>query len=122
MAFKKTRTSYRAKTRTARKTSRSRQGGKVWSAKDVAFLRKFYRYNETKWVARQLGRTAYSVRYKASSLNIRKVNPTIWKGNTGVTKPAPRRSNHALKARYARTTRWTARRSRSRRTSRSGRH
>jgi hypothetical protein len=118
MAFKKTRTSNRAKTRTAR----AKQGGKVWSAKDVAFLRKFYRHNETKWVARQLGRTAYSVRYKASSLNIRKVNPSNWKGNTGVTKPAPRRWNNAPKTRYARTTRWTARRSRSRRTSRTGRH
>ena len=121
MAFKRTRTSNRAKTRTTRFTSRAKQGGKIWSAKDVAFLRKFYRHNETTWVARQLGRTAYSVRYKASSLNIRKVNPSNWKGNTGVTKPTSRRFNNAPKVRYARTTRWTARRTRSRRTSRSGR-
>lgn len=120
MAFKRTRTSNRATART-RFTSRAKQGGKPWTAKDVAFMRKFYRVNETTWVARQLGRTVYSVRYKASSLNIKKVNPSNWKGNTGVTKATNRRYTKVAKVRYARTTRWTARRSRSRRSSRSGR-
>lgn len=46
-------------------------------------MRKYYRQYETSWIARQLGRTVYSVRYKASSLNIKKANPTVWKGNKG---------------------------------------
>jgi hypothetical protein len=121
MATRKTRTNNRANWRTNTRTARSRQGGKPWSAKDIAFMRKFYRCNETSWVARQLGRTVYSVRYKASSLNIRKATPSVWKGNTGVTKPAPRRFKPTSKTRFARTTRWTPRPSRGRRPARSGR-
>ncbi|MEW6051848.1 MAG: hypothetical protein AB1644_12415 [Candidatus Zixiibacteriota bacterium] len=87
------------------RTQRTRsfnKGGRPWSAQEIAFLRKFYRCNETKWVARQLGRTAYSVRYKASSLNIRKYNPSQWKGNHGVTspKPAQKRYGRSHKTRY----------------------
>lgn len=114
--FKTNRTNW-----TTPRTTRCKQGGKPWTSKDVAFMRKFYRVNETSWVARQLGRTVYSVRYKASSLNIKKSNPSVWKGNTGVTKPAPRRFKPTNKVRFARTTRWTPRPSRGRRTSRTGR-
>jgi hypothetical protein len=46
-------------------------------------MRKFYRNYETAWIARQLGRTVYSVRYKAVDLNLRKANPSVWKGNVG---------------------------------------
>jgi hypothetical protein len=84
-------------------------------------MRKYYRNNETSWVARQLGRTVYSVRYKACDLNIRKARPSVWKGNTGVSKPTNRptsqRPRKAYKAASRRTTR-TPRRAQSRRTSR----
>ena len=40
------------------------KAGSPWTREELAFLRKYYRNNETAWVARQLGRTVYSVRYK----------------------------------------------------------
>lgn len=43
-----------------------------WTSKEVTFLRKHYRSYSTSWIARELGRTEYAVRYKASDLNIRK--------------------------------------------------
>jgi hypothetical protein len=46
-------------------------------------MRKFYRKFETAWVARQMGRSVYSVRYKAVDLGIKKASPSIWKGNRG---------------------------------------
>ena len=46
-------------------------------------MRKFYRKFETAWCARQLGRSVYSVRYKAVDLNISKAKPSVWKGNKG---------------------------------------
>ncbi|HOD67038.1 MAG TPA: hypothetical protein PLR32_07440 [candidate division Zixibacteria bacterium] len=46
-------------------------------------MRRYYRQYETSWIARQLNRTVYSVRYKACSLNIKKANPNVWKGNRG---------------------------------------
>lgn len=76
--------------RTARRvttvrTRRASNGGNQWSREEIAFMRKFYRVNETAWVARKLGRTVYSVRYKASDLSIKKSSPSIWRGNTGMT-------------------------------------
>ncbi|MCB2230055.1 hypothetical protein KQH82_05010 [bacterium] len=84
MATKRTRT---AKRSTSRKHyGRRGVAGTPWSKQEIAFIRKYYRNNETSWVARQLGRSVYSVRYKASDLNIKKANPSVWKGNSGVTK------------------------------------
>lgn len=114
--------------KTNSRTQRTRsftKGGRPWSAQEIAFLRKYYRCNETKWVARQLGRTAYSVRYKASSLSIKKYNPSQWKGNHGVTspKPAQHRFNRNQKTRYyAKPNRRMARQARSRRRTRSNRY
>jgi len=122
MAYRKTRTSKRrATTRRAssrRATTRRTAGrrgiaGTPWSKQELAFLRKYYRNNETSWVARQLGRSVYSVRYKASDLNIKKAAPSIWKGNKGVTKPA--RKARGRKATTRRRSASTRRRSTSRR-------
>jgi hypothetical protein len=46
-------------------------------------MRKYYRRFETSWIARQLGRSVYSVRYKASDLNLKKAAPSVWKDNRG---------------------------------------
>ena len=54
-----------------------------WTLAEIKFLHKFYCRYETAWICRQLGRTVYSVRYKASDLCIRKANPSIWRGNKG---------------------------------------
>lgn len=115
--------------RNYRKTNPVRKNRKVakpWTREEIAFLRRFYRNHETTWCARQLGRTVYSVRYKASDLSIRKGNPSTWK-NPGqkvvfkgtkqytkkYTKKPTTRTNKARKnVRYARTrknnrrTRW----------------
>jgi hypothetical protein len=84
--------------------------GTPWSKQEVAFMRKYYRNNETAWVARQLGRSVYSVRYKASDLNIKKAAPSIWRGNKGVTsvRKSPARPT---KTRRAATRRSTTKRS-----------
>jgi hypothetical protein len=100
---------------------RSVRGGRPWSREEIAFMRKYYRNNETSWVARQLGRTVYSVRYKASDLNIRKANPSVWRGNTGTTKPTRRTtrrrySNRKVQTRWASPQRRTGRRTTRRRT------
>jgi len=113
--------------KTNSRTQRTRsftKGGRPWSAQEISFLRKYYRCNETKWVARQLGRTAYSVRYKASSLSIKKYNPSQWKGNHGVTtpKPAQRASRNQKTRYYAKQNRSMARQARSRRRTRSNRY
>ncbi len=81
MAMRRTRTARRPvpRRRTTFKTARP------WSREEVAFMRKFYRTYETSWIARQLGRSVYSVRYKAVDLNIKKANPSVWRGNTGNT-------------------------------------
>ena len=60
------------------RTTRTNKVTRVWTAQEITFLRKFYRNHETCWVAGQLGRTVYSVRYKASVLSIRKTNPSNW--------------------------------------------
>jgi hypothetical protein len=77
----------------------SRKVSRPWTREEMAFMRKYYRNNETSWVARELGRTVYSVRYKAVDLHIRKANPSIWRGNTGSTsatrKSSPRRTTRS---------------------------
>jgi len=125
----KTRTR-RATTRhqVTRRTRRATNGGNVWSAQELSFLRKYYRNNETSWVARQLGRTVYSVRYKASDMGIKKSRPSKWRGNQGETqgrkattrrhtrKPAwSAKSRRTTRARHAAPRRRPARRPRSRR-------
>ncbi len=62
-----------------RSTGRRNIAGTPWSKEEISFMRKYYRNNETAWCARQLGRSVYSVRYKASDLSIRKANPSKWK-------------------------------------------
>ena len=121
MAARKTRS--RARRAYSRKpVSRRRyasQGGNPWSRQEIAFIRKYYRNNETSWVARQLGRTVYSVRYKACDLSIKKARPSVWRGNTGVTKAAPKRTSrrpskkYSYSARTRRTRRPASRRTRS---------
>ncbi len=72
------------KTRTSRKpVSRGRKASRQWTRQEISFMRKWYRRYETSWVARQLGRTVYSIRYKAVDLQIRKANPSVWKGQKG---------------------------------------
>lgn len=117
MAFKKNRHSTR---RATSRTNRAK-GGRPWTRQDIAFLRKNYRNNATKWVARQLGRTAYSVRYKASSLSIKKAKPSIWRANTRTNRPSQQRFHNAPKMRWARSMRRTTRHARPRRRTRSSR-
>lgn len=109
MAIKRTRTSKRRAA--TRSTSRRRVAGTPWSKQELAFLRKYYRNNETSWVARQLGRSVYSVRYKASDLSIKKASPSVWKGNKGVTKPTRKATGRKATSRKAASTRKSSRRS-----------
>jgi hypothetical protein len=51
----------------------------VWTQGEVTFLRRHYRKQPSAWVAKQLGRTVYAVRYKASDLGIKKSWPLVWK-------------------------------------------
>lgn len=92
---------------------RGTNGGNIWSSTDIAFMRKNYRTHSTAWCARQLGRTVYSVRYKASDLSIKKGKPSVWK-DTPTQKKTTRR---ATKRSWAKTTHRTSvrRKSRSRR-------
>ena len=58
-----------------RKQSRRKQRkheGMIWTKEEVNFLRKYYKHYPTSWIARQLGRTVYAVRYKASDVSIKK--------------------------------------------------
>ena len=80
-----------------RRTRRASNGGNVWSRQEISFMRKHYRKFPTAWIARQLGRTVYSVRYKACDLSIKKASPSIWRENATPTrrkttrKAAPRK-------------------------------
>jgi len=59
-------------------------------------MRKYYKSYETSWIARQLGRTVYSVRYKAVDLSLKKASPSVWKGNRGSNnafRPTTRRAS-----------------------------
>lgn len=76
-----TRRNFRRTRPTPRRTFRNKPS-RVWTNQEVSFLRKFYRNHTTKWCARQLGRTVYSVRYKASDMKIRKANPSTWQNPT----------------------------------------
>jgi hypothetical protein len=80
-------------------------------------MRKFYRNYETTWVARQMGRTVYSVRYKAVDLSIKKSNPSVWRGNRGAAnafgKPVSRSTQKPIRSKVAkrstsRTKSWSA--------------
>lgn len=86
MATKKNRNFRHATSRRFTKTTRRANGGRPWSRTEIAFLRKNYRNNPTSWCARQLGRTAYAVRYKASDLSIKKANPSVWRASQKNTK------------------------------------
>ncbi|MBU0984024.1 MAG: hypothetical protein KKA42_09150 [candidate division Zixibacteria bacterium] len=123
MAYRKTRTTVRrSKPRsTTRSTTRRNAAGTPWSREELSFLRKYYRNNETAWVARQLGRTVYSVRYKASDLSIKKANPSVWRGATGETsarKPIRRTATKktAWNAKSRRSARPSSRRATTRKT------
>jgi len=129
MAARKSRSRTRrvvTRRRVTRSPRRNAKGGNVWSRQDIAFMRKYYRNNETSWVARQLGRTVYSVRYKASDLSIKKSPPSIWRGNHGVTtakktrtSSTRRKSWSAKSPRRTQTRRATSRRTTKRRTKKS---
>ena len=80
MPMRKTKTTRRA---VSRRQKTSRRVARPWSRQEIVFMRKFYKKFETAWVARQLGRTIYSIRYKAVDLNIKKSSPTVWRGNKG---------------------------------------
>ena len=112
MAYRKTRTS-RPRPKTRKTTPRrASNGGNVWTRQEIAFLRKYYRKHETAWCARQLGRTVYSVRYKASDLSIKKASPSVWKGNKGgsvkPTRTTKSRTTRKPARRPASRTRWAA--------------
>lgn len=111
MAFRKTRTS-RPRPKTRKTTHRrASNGGNVWTRQEIAFLRMYYRKHETAWCARQLGRTVYSVRYKACDLCIKKASPSVWKGNKGgsvkVTRKTKSRTTRKPARRTSRT-RWAS--------------
>ena len=111
MAIRKTRTrrsTVRTRKAAPRKTTRTRKVARPWSREEMAFMRKYYRRFETAWCARQLGRTVYSVRYKAVDLSLKKASPSVWRGNKG---PA-----NAFKAYGKSTTRKTTRKAATRRT------
>lgn len=126
MANRKHRRSYHAhgyKHSSRRHSTRSHKGGRPWTSQEIAFMRKYYRTNETRWVARQIGRTVYSVRYKASSLNIRKSNPSVWKGNHGTpNSKTTRYTSKNYRTRWASGKHAYTRRSRTRTHSRSRRN
>ncbi|MCK4607828.1 MAG: hypothetical protein KAU35_11070 [candidate division Zixibacteria bacterium] len=90
----------------------TRRVARPWCREEMAFMRKYYRNYETAWIARQLGRTVYAIRYKAVDLSIKKASPSVWRGNRG--------SNSAFRKPTTRTTRKPAmRKSAMRRTTRS---
>lgn len=115
MAYSRSRTTRRSVRRSARAKST-----RPWSRGECAFMRKYYRNHETKWVARQLGRTVYAVRYKAVDLSIGKAQPSVWKGNKGSknafarfggsTVPAGRHTKPSRHTGSSRTWRATSRR------------
>lgn len=125
MAYRRTRTrtsrAYSRRPSTRRTPSRrATNGGNQWSRQEIAFMRKYYRNHPTSWVARQLGRTVYSVRYKASDLSIKKARPSVWKSNDsfGPSRPTRRRRSKSSKWSYSTPKRRSTRRASSRRTRR----
>lgn len=79
-----------------RRTRRASNGGNVWTRQDISFMRKHYKKFPTAWIARQLGRTVYSVRYKACDLCIKKARPSVWRENTS---PSKRKTSRKAKPR-----------------------
>ena len=118
------RRSTRTTSRNWTRRSSRRKVSRPWTREEMAFMRKYYRNYETSWVARQLGRTVYSIRYKAVDLHLRKANPSVWKGNRGAAnafrKPTSRRKPQSTPRRRTarRTTKRTWRASTTRRTPR----
>ncbi|UCC43762.1 MAG: hypothetical protein JSU65_11655 [Candidatus Zixiibacteriota bacterium] len=98
------------------RTRRATNGGNQWSREEIAFMRKFYRNHSTAWIARQLGRTVYSVRYKASDLCIKKANPSAWKDNPSTK--FTRKYKTSSKKSWGSSTRRTTRNIRSRKNTR----
>lgn len=104
------------KPRRSFRSPRRNRVARVWTRDEIGFLRKFYRNHDTSWVARQLGRTVYSVRYKASNLNIRKGNPSTWKNPPSkMTVFGPKTTYRKVK-RTRRNVRWARTRRNNRRT------
>lgn len=104
-----TRKTYRKAFRTT--SPRRRNWGRnirQWTREEIHFMRQYYRQFETAWIARQLGRSVYSVRYKAVDLNLKKANPSIWRGNVG--KPNAFRGHYRPTTSRCQTTRTTWRR------------
>jgi len=109
----------RRKPRKARPTTRRTRTTKiarVWSRQEISFLRKYYRNHETTWCARQLGRTVYSVRYKASDLSIRKANPSNWKTPPKKKVSFPKPTTRRVKKTTRKNVRWAKTRRNNRRT------
>ena len=108
---------FKTSRRTTYRRTMGRKIARQWSREEMAFMRKFYRNYETTWIARQLGRTVYSVRYKAVDLRLKKANPSIWRGTRGTAgafrKPASRSHwkparRKVAKRRTTRTKSWRA--------------
>jgi len=133
MATRRTKT--RRSARVHRHTSRTK-ANRQWSREEIAFMRKYYRGYETAWVARQLHRTVYSIRYKAVDLSLKKSNPSVWKGRKGAanafkpgksfgynSRPTSRKATSRRRSTHqrswkAQSTRKNARKARSRRSTR----
>lgn len=106
MAARKTKSrARRAVTRrpATRTTRRASNGGNVWTRQDISFMRKHYKKFPTSWIAKHLGRTVYSVRYKASDLCIKKAAPSVWRENGS---PSRRKTTRKATPRK-RVTRWS---------------
>ena len=96
--------------------TRMSKSARVWTREEIAFLRKYYRNHETTWCARQLGRTVYSVRYKASDLSIRKANPSNWKPMPKNKVSFPKPTTNRVTRTTRRNIRWAKTRRNNRRT------
>ena len=101
-----------------RRTSFRNKMARVWTPQEIAFLRKFYRNHQTTWCANQLGRTVYSIRYKASTLSIRKTNPSNWVNptTTKVTFGSKYQTRRRTPRTPRRNVRWASTRRNNRRT------
>jgi len=93
-----------------RRARRATNGGNVWSRQEIAFMRKYYKQYPTSWVARQLGRTAYAVRYKASDLSIKKARPSVWRANSGTHQPKANWRQKTARPSWSRQSKWSPRR------------
>jgi len=111
MAMRRTKTARRS---VSRRRTTTRRIARPWTREEIAFMRKYYRKFETSWIARQLGRTVYSVRYKAVDLSIRKASPSVWKGNKGSAnafrRTQPKRAKTTTRRRVTKTRRTTSNR------------